>query len=208
MKLNLTLILLLAAVAAFGQQIPVSGGIVVDLQNATHRGAYLQSASDPHTLTKIIWYPDYNLYRDCGDFKSLKPVPGGYYLVDEDCQCQENISLTLGATATASFNNIQFDFDSSLIKASAYAPLDALASDLKSTGATVELAGYASSEGTAAHNLRLSRDRANAVKTYLVNSGISAQKLKVKAYGETHPVADNSTEAGRVLNRRVEIHKK
>jgi OOP family OmpA-OmpF porin len=65
-------------------------------------------------------------------------------------------------------------------------------------GKTITLAGYASSEGTAAHNMRLSKDRANSVKTYLVNSGVEAKHLKIKAYGETHPIADNSTEEGRV----------
>jgi OmpA-OmpF porin, OOP family len=85
--------------------------------------------------------------------------------------------------------------------------LDATSADLRTSGATCQLDGYASSEGTAAHNMRLSKDRANSVKTYLVNSGVDAKKLKVKAYGETHPIADNSTEDGRVLNRRVEFKK-
>jgi OOP family OmpA-OmpF porin len=112
-----------------------------------------------------------------------------------------------GPAATA-YANIQFEFDSSVLKTSSYPILDLTSADLKSTGAVCELDGFASSEGTAAHNMRLSRDRANSVKTYLVNSGVAAKKLKVKAFGETHPVADNSTEAGRILNRRVEFHKK
>jgi OOP family OmpA-OmpF porin len=112
------------------------------------------------------------------------------------------------AVSSAAFSNIQFEFDSSVLKTSSYPALDATSADLKSSGSVCELAGYASSEGTAAHNMRLSKDRANSVKTYLVNSGVAAKKLKVKAFGETHPVADNSTDAGRVLNRRVEFHKK
>jgi OOP family OmpA-OmpF porin len=85
--------------------------------------------------------------------------------------------------------------------------LDATSADLRSTGKTVQVNGYASSEGTAAHNMSLSRDRANSVKTYLVNSGVTASKVKVKAFGETNPIADNSTEEGRVLNRRVSFKK-
>jgi OOP family OmpA-OmpF porin len=108
----------------------------------------------------------------------------------------------------AAYGNIQFEFDSSVLKTSSYPILDATSADLRATGASAELDGYASSEGTAAHNMRLSKDRANSVKTYLVNSGVSAKKLKVKAFGETHPIADNSTEEGRVLNRRVEFKKK
>jgi OOP family OmpA-OmpF porin len=111
------------------------------------------------------------------------------------------------APTSNAYANIQFEFDSSVLKTSSYPVLDATAADLKAGGITVTVAGYASSEGTAAHNMVLSKDRANSVKTYLVNSGVEGKHLKIKAYGETHPVADNSTEQGRILNRRVEFHK-
>ncbi|MEO8885004.1 MAG: OmpA family protein, partial [Mucilaginibacter sp.] len=113
----------------------------------------------------------------------------------------------VGGPAAAAYSNIQFEFDSSVLRTSAYPVLDATSADLRSSGAKVEIDGFASSEGTAAHNLALSKDRANSVKTYLVNSGVDAKKLKVKAYGETHPIATNDTEDGRVLNRRVEFKK-
>jgi len=105
------------------------------------------------------------------------------------------------------YSNIQFEFDSSVLRTSSYPVLDATSADLRATGKTIWVNGYASSEGTAAHNMALSKDRANSVKTYLVNSGVDAKHLKVKAYGETKPIADNSTEDGRVLNRRVEFKK-
>jgi len=105
------------------------------------------------------------------------------------------------------YSNIQFEFDSSVLRTSSYPVLDATSSDLRSSKKTITVNGYASSEGTAAHNLQLSKDRANSVKTYLVNSGVDAKKVKVKGLGETHPIADNSTEDGRVLNRRVEFKK-
>jgi OOP family OmpA-OmpF porin len=116
-------------------------------------------------------------------------------------------STAAAGTGTA-YSNIQFEFDSSVLRTSSYPVLDATSADLRSSGKTVEIDGYASSEGTAAHNLSLSKDRANSVKTYLVNSGVSASKLKVKGYGETNPIADNSTEEGRVANRRVAFKKK
>jgi OOP family OmpA-OmpF porin len=112
-----------------------------------------------------------------------------------------------GTVSTAPYSNIQFDFDSSVLRTSSYPVLDASSADLRSSSATVTLNGYASAEGTAAHNLRLSKDRANSVKTYLVNSGVDAKRIKVKGFGETHPIADNSTEEGRILNRRVEFKK-
>jgi OOP family OmpA-OmpF porin len=101
---------------------------------------------------------------------------------------------------------IQFDFNSSVLRTDSYSILDQVASQMKAnTNNTYYLNGYASIEGTPEHNLILSGDRANAVKTYLVNAGVSAANLKTKGYGTKHPVADNSTEAGRILNRRVEI---
>jgi len=112
-----------------------------------------------------------------------------------------------GMAAAAPYSNIQFEFDSSVLKTSSYPVLDATSADLRANSSTRTLAGYASSEGTAAHNMRLSKDRANSVKTYLVNSGVDAKRLKVKAFGETHAIADNSTEEGRVQNRRVEFHR-
>jgi len=112
------------------------------------------------------------------------------------------------APAATAYSNIQFEFDSSVLRTSSYPVLDATSADLRSSGKSVEVDGYASSEGTAAHNLSLSKDRANSVKTYLVNSGVDAKKVKVKGYGETNPIADNSTEEGRVLNRRVQFKQK
>ncbi|QEC76392.1 OmpA family protein [Mucilaginibacter ginsenosidivorax] len=106
------------------------------------------------------------------------------------------------------YSNIQFEFDSSVLRTSSYPVLDATSADLRASGKGVEVDGFASSEGTAAHNLSLSKDRANSVKTYLVNSGVDAKKVKIKGYGETMPIADNSTEDGRVLNRRVQFKQK
>ena len=106
------------------------------------------------------------------------------------------------------FVNIQFEFDSGILKTESYPILDKAAAEMKKDpSATFILKGYASAEGTDAHNMQLSIDRANSVKTYLVNTGVSGANLSTKGYGEANPIADNSTEAGRVKNRRVEIKK-
>jgi OOP family OmpA-OmpF porin len=106
------------------------------------------------------------------------------------------------------FANIQFEFDSGILKTESYPILDKAAVEMKKDPtATFILKGYASAEGTDAHNMELSVDRANAVKTYLVNTGVNGANLTAKGYGEANPVADNSTEAGRVINRRVELKK-
>jgi len=104
------------------------------------------------------------------------------------------------------FKNIQFEFDSSVLKTESYAILDQIAREMqKDAKAKFVINGHASIEGTAAYNMELSIDRANAVKLYLVNFGVPGNNLMIEGHGATKPVATNDTEAGRALNRRVEI---
>nr|WP_121274010.1 OmpA family protein [Pedobacter schmidteae] len=102
------------------------------------------------------------------------------------------------------FEKIQFEFNSSVLKTDSYPTLDKLSSVLRENGGKVTVNGYASSEGTAAYNLKLSKDRANSVKTYLVNSGVNSSQVVTKGNGEANPIASNDTEEGRIQNRRVE----
>ncbi|MET3981074.1 OOP family OmpA-OmpF porin [Mucilaginibacter sp. UYP27] len=104
------------------------------------------------------------------------------------------------------FKNIQFEFNSGILKTDAYPALDKAAAEMKKD-ASVKfiLNGNSSAEGTDEHNMFLSVERANAVKTYLVNTGVSADNIATKGYGESKPIESNTTEAGRALNRRVEI---
>lgn len=105
-----------------------------------------------------------------------------------------------------SFNNVQFDFNSSVLKTESYPILDKAALNMKmDPSVKFNLSGYASIEGTEEHNMQLSEDRANSVKQYLVNSGVSGDNLTAKGFGTANPVGDNNTEAGKELNRRVEI---
>lgn len=107
--------------------------------------------------------------------------------------------------------NIYFDLGRSNIQPDAAAELDKLAALLKQHPVTkIEIWGYTDSRGSSQYNLILSRRRAEAAKNYLVEKGISADRLSVKWYGETHLVnrcADgvNCTEADHQLNRRVEF---
>lgn len=104
------------------------------------------------------------------------------------------------------FSNIQFEFNSAVLKTGSYQALDQAAAEMKKDR-TVKfvLNGNSSAEGTDQRNMELSVERANSVKLYLVNSGVSGDNLDIKGLGESNPIADNKTEDGRVLNRRVEI---
>ena len=110
-------------------------------------------------------------------------------------------------TSNEYFAPIGFEFDSSVLKTESYSTLDKLAKELRDSNGSVTLDGYASAEGTEEYNVNLSKDRANAVKQYLVNAGVAASSIKANGYGEANPIASNATEEGRVQNRRVEIKK-
>ncbi|WP_428261769.1 OmpA family protein [Haliangium sp.] len=69
----------------------------------------------------------------------------------------------------------------------------------------VRVEGHSDNRGNAAHNLDLSQRRAEAVVTFLVERGVSRERLEARGYGETQPIQDNRTAAGRAANRRVEF---
>ena len=104
------------------------------------------------------------------------------------------------------FKNIQFEFNSAVLKTGSYETLDKAAAEIKKDpAAKFVVSGHSSAEGTAAHNQSLSEDRANAVKSYLINAGVSSVSLTAKGYGESKPITTNTSEESRALNRRVEI---
>ncbi|EDY85483.1 outer membrane protein [gamma proteobacterium HTCC5015] len=86
--------------------------------------------------------------------------------------------------------------------------LDDLAMKLKALGngvKSVQIDGHTDSQGSESLNQRVSEQRAQAVKSYLVEQGVDGSLINTKGYGESQPVADNATAAGRAQNRRVEI---
>jgi outer membrane protein OmpA-like peptidoglycan-associated protein len=70
---------------------------------------------------------------------------------------------------------------------------------------TLKLSGHTDNQGDAAKNMLLSEKRAKAVKKYLVSKGVKADKVITEWFGPDKPIADNTTEAGRQKNRRVEM---
>lgn len=101
---------------------------------------------------------------------------------------------------------VNFDFDSARIRPDAAAILDAAADTLKENpDVQIEVAGHTDSIGTDAYNRGLSQRRARAVVDALVQRGVDAARLSAQGYGESQPVANNSTADGRAQNRRVEL---
>ena len=105
---------------------------------------------------------------------------------------------------TATLQGITFEFNSANLTATSRPVLDEVAADLKRyPRLRVELQGHTDSVGADAYNMKLSAERANSVRVYLISQGVPEQQLTSRGYGETQPVADNKTDEGRAQNRRV-----
>ncbi|MCA5005894.1 OmpA family protein [Sphingobacterium bovistauri] len=140
-------------------------------------------------------------------FDKCPNTPAGTVVDGSGCPIKFPEAPKQQATTGAYFAPIAFEFDSSVLKTESYSTLDKLAKELRDSNGSVTLDGYASAEGTEEYNNNLSKDRANAVKQYLVNAGVAASSINANGYGEANPIASNATEEGRVQNRRVEIKK-
>lgn len=104
---------------------------------------------------------------------------------------------------------IYFDTDKAIIKPASIKTLNKLAVLIRKNPAVpLVIGGHTDSQGNEVHNLELSRQRAEAVRAWLLENKVPINNLSVEGYGSGRPVASNDTETGRALNRRVEIHYK
>jgi outer membrane protein OmpA-like peptidoglycan-associated protein len=111
-------------------------------------------------------------------------------------------------TQTLVLEGVNFEFDSAVLTPEAKAILDRMAQALKEwPEIEVEVAGHTDSKGSDAYNLELSKARARSVRDYLVERGVPTRQLTATGYGESVPKADNATDFGREINRRVELRK-
>lgn len=110
-------------------------------------------------------------------------------------------------TETVVLKGVNFCFDCDTLSSEARQILDgdAMAIVKHHPNATFEVAGHTDAVGSDAYNQRLSQRRASNVRSYLVQQGVNANSMSAVGYGESQPVADNSTAEGRAENRRVEL---
>jgi len=102
---------------------------------------------------------------------------------------------------------VQFEYAKAVLDPASYPLLNEVASVIEQNPdiGRVEVGGHTDNKGSDDFNLRLSQDRANAVRDYLVGQGVPLSRLIGVGYGETRPIDTNKTEAGREANRRVEF---
>jgi len=107
--------------------------------------------------------------------------------------------------ANEAFRNLEFDFAKSTIRPRSFPYLNRLADLLVKKGISLKLGGHTDNVGSDAANMKLSKDRAESVKNYLVSQGANPSHIEAVGYGESQPIATNGTAAGRQKNRRVEF---
>ena len=124
-----------------------------------------------------------------------KPVVTKTYIIsDEDKKI-----------VTEAIKNLEFDLAKSTIRSTSFASLDRVADLMVTKNLSLKLAGHTDSQGSDAYNMKLSKDRAESVKAYLVSKGVNPSRVEATGYGETQPIDTNNTAIGRQNNRRVEF---
>lgn len=159
---------------------------------------------------------EYSIVLPYGEQYSFMAEKEGYYAITENVdlsnlseykEVEVNLYLNpIEKGQTIRLNNIFFESAKYELLKESFAELDKLFNILKGNKKIkIEIAGHTDAVGSNQSNMLLSKNRAKAVMDYLLEKGISKERLSFKGYGETKFIADNDTEKGKSLNRRVEF---
>ena len=199
-----SLLLLIVACAAFSvPRIEAELGDQVNdaRDKADYFWATVEAEGQHITLTGTA--PDYVARQRLVEFarrtQGVTRVDNQILLVGESGTCQQEFD---GFLAT---QQIEFATSSARIEPSSYSLLAMLAAIARNCEANIQVIGHTDGEGDRRKNIALSRERAASVKLYLVRSGVATERIEAIGYGESRPIADNDTAAGREQNRRIEF---
>lgn len=159
---------------------------------------------------------EYQIVLPYGQNYRFNAIASGYYAVSENMdlsnlkeykEIKRDLYLVpIEVGQVVRLNNIFFEFGKAELKQESFTELDRVVTLLNDNPSmSIEIAGHTDNVGSDADNLKLSQDRANAVVAYIVSKGIPASRIVAKGYGESVAIADNNTEEGRAVNRRVEF---
>lgn len=116
------------------------------------------------------------------------------------------VNVKFEAARNYTLDNVHFDFGKATLRPDSFTELEELASYLKNKDEIkVEIAGHTDNVGKDADNLKLSQQRAETIRNYILKKGIQPNRVTAKGYGSLQPVADNDSESGRQSNRRTEV---
>ncbi|QNL47713.1 OmpA family protein [Olivibacter sp. SDN3] len=148
-----------------------------------------------------------NKFDKCPGTPANTKVDGSGCPLPEAKQVVQQITVTEEdrRVVDEAIKNLEFDLSKATIRPSSYPSLDKVANLLIEKNFSLKLAGHTDNTGSMQLNMRLSKERAEAVKAYLVSKGANPSRIEATGYGPTQPIATNSTAEGRQANRRVEF---
>lgn len=149
-----------------------------------------------------------NLYDKCPDTAPNTKVDGaGCPLPEQKAPVIQQITVTEEdrKVVDEAIQNLEFDLGKATIRSTSHASLNKVAALLIEKNFSLKLAGHTDNTGSMQTNMRLSKERAEAVKAYLVSKGANPSRIEATGYGPTQPIANNNTAEGRQQNRRVEF---
>ncbi len=161
-------------------------------------GEFMVALPSNKSFALIAEHEGYFFYSKNYDITKLQQNSDGFFIDVPMQPIKGSTSFVL--------ENIFFDVDKSILKPESITELNKLKVFLNmNSSLKVELGGHTDSDGNAAHNLKLSDDRAKAVKDWLINNGIDASRLSHKGYGATKPRVPNDSAENKAKNRRTEV---
>ena len=121
---------------------------------------------------------------------------------------QNRLDQAISTEKNSGIYQVYFDADATNLRAGAVANLEVIAETIKQSAYAyvVNVVGHADDAGTPDYNERLAEARARTVSAYLAERGVSLGQIQVRSFGSKRPLATNSTDAGRQLNRRVDVY--
>ncbi|WP_269009805.1 OmpA family protein [Aquirufa ecclesiirivi] len=132
----------------------------------------------------------------------LSKLRGRYLELDE----RDLVMAPIAKGSSMTINNLFFETGKATLTAESDPELKRIVQVMQENATLqIEISGHTDNTGSDELNNKLSQDRADAVKNYLINQGVKSDRIRTKGYGKMKPKADNSTEEGRQLNRRVEF---
>jgi OmpA-OmpF porin, OOP family len=202
---------------AQGMSVALGGSMAFNLQDAANTFGLGKDGIDRYkvvyqTFGDILakMYPEYMAtypaYSQVVDKSFLMSVIANHAELMEGKALQVAYSNEITNEVSSKSYQIQFETGSAVIKPESYKLLDEiLSSSVVAEGLKVGVYGHTDNVGSSTSNQKLSEDRANSVKSYLMSKGLPVQRIESKGLGAASPIADNGSAAGRAQNRRVQI---
>lgn len=202
---------------AQGKMVELGGSMVFNLHDAVN---YFGMGDDGIDRYKVVYttfgdilskmypelMPSYPPYKDIMDKSFIATVQANHPELMEGKALPVNYATTISEPVSNKSYSIQFETGSSRIKEASYPDLDEiLSSAVVAENLNVGVSGHTDNVGNPESNQRLSEQRAEAVRQYLIDKGLSPRRIESAGYGEDRPIAENTTSAGKARNRRVEI---